>query len=158
MSQRFSSVLLSLIIAGAVLDGGTLGFRAAWASCGDWLAQHAADASQRNGFTIDQVSTDLSLRFSAFFLREDERPEQPLRAVNPRSTPCDGRDPACSAQPFRPALPVPVHSTWDADRDAIFSSGAGEAERGGRLLEIPSRDSLPLRRPADVFRPPRELR
>ncbi len=153
MSRRLSSYILLVVLVGAVLDGGTLGFRSAWASCGDWLAENDPPAIPPRGMPAGEPSPVLELHFGAPFLRDDETADRGAHRAAPATRRCHPLDPTCQRQPQPPENPTPP--TRDVEQvDGWFArphrvDGLGRAQIG----DPPA--ALPIDHPAGIFRPPR---
>ncbi len=157
MLRRFRFHLLLLVLTGAVVDGGTLGFRAAWASCGDWLADSGMASHGRSGATFDQLSSELNRQFEQLYLREDERAESATHPVAPRLPLFGCTDPSCTIQPALPASPLPAPVNWDMDRHAYWLQFDTGPEHAGRIHEFSCFVRIPFSLSTDIFRPPKIL-
>jgi hypothetical protein len=149
MIRRCGSYLLLIALAGAVLDGGTLGFRAVRVRCGEWLV-----GQTRVSLVPDTLACGTLLNGRPG-IKSQEVADQPDSAPFPAGWCCLDLD--CSLLSIFPAAPVPVDSKFGCDGNAdLVPVGIGEdgvghpgaAERDG---------AAPLRHPSDVFRPPRHF-
>jgi hypothetical protein len=155
MFRRLSSYILLFVLAGAVLDGGTLGFRSAWASCGDWLAEHGPDTAPQRGMSADEPSTILVLHFGSLFLRDDETADGAAHRTAPATRRCHPLDPTCRMLPQQPATPAPVPPTWDVERVDCWLVGIHSIACPDGVFVVEGALSWSFFGPSDIFRPPR---
>ena len=136
-------------LGGAVLDGGTLGFRAVRVRCGEWL--------------VGQTRGSLVPDTLAFKTQANGRPGTKSRQVadHADSAPCPPGwrciDLDCSLLSLFPAAPAPVDLKFGCDGYADLVP-VRFGEDGVGHPSVTDRDgATPLRHPSGVFRPPRHL-
>ncbi|MCU0961575.1 MAG: hypothetical protein MUF48_15875 [Pirellulaceae bacterium] len=156
MFRRLSSYILLVVLAGAVIDGGTVGFRSAWASCGDWLADHGSSSRPAQGISAGEPLPILVLHFGSLFLRDDETAESTAHHAAPATGRCHPLDPTCRMLPQQPATPMPVPPTWDVERLDCWLEGMHSLAFLHGSLVVEGAATWPFFRPSDIFRPPRD--
>lgn len=156
MSWRFRSYLLVFVLIGALLDGGTLGFRAVWASCGDWLQGSAADTEQHASRITDQVSSAVTIAFENTFLRDDETAGHRSPKAG-KQEPCGPGNPNCSLRKQQPSPLPPWTISSEVQRSAWWSDSWDSDTKVRVGSAVLHRCTGSTYFSAEIFRPPRAI-